>query len=206
MDSIPDRPARAAAAQTPPSAAPPPAVRELALHRHLEEISLEAQDAPGKAFVGDEDVRAHAQEGDREPSAARPGREPEARPPFGTDLAEPPRGAADPERRVPRQRLVGPHGAVFRGERDRHPAPRESHQPAAAVVPNARTPARTSSMTIPRPPGRCCSRRIGPGLPDVEQAESEEGRQPGPPARRPGTDTRRTARRRRRGAAPRPHR
>ena len=183
--SMPESPARAAAAQTPPSAAPPPAVSRSPSIVDLEELPLQAQDVAGKPFVGHEDVRAHAE--DRERQRVRRGRRERRREAgLGLHAAEEPRRAADPPGREPGQRQARFDRAVLRVEVQIHPA-RAATQPIAARTAAAARPPSTSSTTTPQPPGRLLRGADRTGLHDVEEAEEDERADPrgglGPPGR-----------------------
>ena len=156
--SIPDRPARAAAAQTPPSAAPPPAVTRVALDRRPSgSRPPDAVRSPGipRRPRGCSSPCPGAR-GDATPPtrAARSARERLLRP----DAAEEARRAADPPGRVAGQGLVLGDRALLGRELQIHrPDEGEDETPAARPPPR-------SSATTPQPPGSFCSRAMPSGF------------------------------------------
>ena len=201
--SSPERPARAAAAQTPPSAAPPPAVTVSPDDVDLQEIPVEPEDASREALVGDEDVGAHAQEGERErrrdAAAAQDAREPPLRSGRGRTSAPGRRSARScAARGAPRQ-----DRSLLRGERQIHGAT------DAAYADRGPDQGRQATRRGRRPRRSPAPREVleapdGPRFPDVEEAEGEEGADPGACLVVAETGRRRAGRRRRRRTGPRP--
>ena len=154
---MPESPARAAAAQTPPRAAPPPARTPFALDLDLQEFALQPEYVAGEALVGDEDVGAHAQERQRQPGSPKPppGRAPgPLRSGRGRRSAPGPRSARSCTGTEARSRRSSPPRAEsVRAIGRREPGSRRPRDPPA-----------TSSATTPHPPRSACRRPIPRGL------------------------------------------
>ena len=169
---MPERPARAAAAQTPPSAAPPPAVDALALDRRPPGTRPRgAARSPGKPSSATRMFEPIPRIASGSPSAAAAART-AGEPRLGLHAAEEARRSPDPPGREARERRAGLDRAVFRRRGSDPSEPRG--EPADAGQDDRRREASRDVVDHHAPAARQVLRAawIGPGFTTSKKRKS----------------------------------